>query len=92
MREFGVMATCTSAPSFVSIRARLQILYTAIEPVTPSNTVFPVSMLITSYTEFVGALFAVVAGDEVADRGLCDVAESFFCKECLMRCHDDIRH
>ena len=43
--ELGVIATWTSAPSFVSILARLQILYTAIEPVTPSKTVFPFNIV-----------------------------------------------
>ena len=79
------MATWTSAPNLVSIRARLHILYTAIEPVTPSKTVFPVSMVNASlYMKFVSALLALMAGDKVADGSFCDIAEGFLGEESLM--------
>ena len=43
---FCVISTCTSQCCFTSILARFAILYAAILPVTPSTTVFPLSILI----------------------------------------------
>ena len=45
---FFVINTCTCACIFTSILARFAILYAAILPVTPSTTVFPLSIFLSS--------------------------------------------
>ncbi len=41
LTAFFVIITCISAPSFDNMLARLAILYAAMLPVTPNNTVLP---------------------------------------------------
>ena len=48
MVAFFVINTCTCACIFTSILARFAILYAAILPVTPSTTVFPLSIFLSS--------------------------------------------
>ena len=70
---FRVISTCTSAPSFFSIRARFTILYAAMLPVTASTTVFPCNcMIFGSFLSFFycSLVFFIISAREILRKHL----------------------